>query len=92
MPRLDIAHSLYQKLLVIDHDAFLQDPYRQAQRALMWADTLIAAHKLTDPCNPPTSMSEPAQSSVGIDVSVRAAKADFALRKLTVTNRRSSSH
>ena len=80
MPRLHIAIGLYEKLMVLDHDVFFQDPYRQAQRALMLADTLLAAHAITDPREPSGSTGANEREHIEIDVSVRAAKADFALR------------
>lgn len=82
MHRLAIASGIYQNLMLSDKDLFFRDPYKQAQRALLLADTLLAAHAITDPREPSGSAPLEGAMLVDVDISVRAARADFALRHL----------
>ena len=77
MPRLQIASGLFQNLMLIDRDAFFKDPYGQAQRALMLADTLIAGHQMTGP-NSMTSTNGGAPLPIDVEVGIGAAHANFA--------------
>lgn len=81
MPRLQIASGLFQNLMLIDQEAFFRDPYGQAQRALMLADTLIAGHQMTGQGSLPTSPSH-SPLAVDIEIGIRAAKANFASQHL----------
>lgn len=81
MPRLQIASGLFQNLMLIDRDAFFKDPYAQAQRALMLADTLIAGHLMTGP-NSMTSTNGSAPLAIDVEVGIRAARAQFATQHL----------
>lgn len=81
MPRLQIASGLFQNLMLIDRDAFFKDPYGQAQRALMLADTLIAGHQMTGP-NSMTSNNGSAPLAIEVEVGIRAARAHFATHHL----------
>lgn len=69
--------------MVMDHEIFFQDPYRQAQRALMLADTLIAAHQISEPQNSDGSPLSECSDQVSIKIGVRAAQAEFGLRHLS---------
>lgn len=81
MPRLQIASGLFQNLMMIDHESFFKDPYGQAQRALMLADTLIAGHQMTGQGSITTPRGNP-PLAVEVEIGIRAARANFATNHL----------
>ena len=85
MPRLHIAGRMFQRLLLVDKEVFLKDPYAQAQRALMLADTLLAAHEMTGSQAPGAAGSVDDIARAEIEISVRAAKANFADQHLATS-------
>ena len=85
MPRLQIASGLFQNLMLLDRDAFFKDPYGQAQRALMLADTLIAGHQMTGPTSM-TSTNGSAPLPIDVEVGIRAARANFAAQHMDGSN------
>lgn len=74
MQRLELARGLYQNFMLIEPTAFLADPLAHAQRALMLADTFIAAHTSTAASG---SDGSPASGQVQIDVNVSARLLDL---------------